>query len=57
LAGGIAGLPWAAMTAGGIGQPGIGQPMTYELDGRQYVTVMAGRGGTEPSRVWTFALE
>jgi PQQ-dependent dehydrogenase (methanol/ethanol family) len=45
-------LLWEAMTAGGIGQP-----MTYELDGRQYVTVMAGRGGTEPSRVWTFALE
>jgi len=36
---------------------GIGQPMTYALDGVQYVTVMAGRGGREPSQVWTFTLD
>jgi glucose dehydrogenase len=45
-------LLWEASTAGGIGQP-----MTYALDGVQYVTVMAGRGGREPSAVWTFTLD
>ncbi|MGD8871429.1 MAG: PQQ-dependent dehydrogenase, methanol/ethanol family [Gemmatimonadota bacterium] len=33
---------------------GTATPVTYELDGRQYVTIM---GGTSPPRVWTFALD
>lgn len=36
---------------------GFATPMTYELDGKQYVSVLAGRGGVEPSRVWTFVLD
>ena len=35
---------------------GTATPVTYELDGRQYVTIMAGSGGQFPPRVWTFAL-
>ncbi|MGE0161119.1 MAG: PQQ-dependent dehydrogenase, methanol/ethanol family [Gemmatimonadales bacterium] len=36
---------------------GTATPATYELDGRQYVTIMAGAGaGSLPPRVWTFAL-
>ncbi|MGH7471954.1 MAG: PQQ-binding-like beta-propeller repeat protein, partial [Longimicrobiales bacterium] len=35
---------------------GTASPVTYELDGRQYVTIMAGQGGQFPPRVWTFAL-
>jgi len=40
--------------------PGPGSMMTYQLDGRQYFTVLAGTGGTaggRGGRVWTFALE
>jgi glucose dehydrogenase len=33
---------------------GTGTPATYELDGRQYVTILAG--GTTAPRVWTYAL-
>ena len=43
---------WEAATA-----PGPGQPVTYALDGRQYVSVMAGRGGEGGSAVWTFSLD
>ncbi len=35
---------------------GTATPVTYELDGMQYVTIMAGSGGAMPPRVWTFAL-
>jgi PQQ-dependent dehydrogenase (methanol/ethanol family) len=43
---------WSAQ----VGQ-GTATPVTYELDGRQYVTIMAGMGtGPLPPRVWTFAL-
>jgi PQQ-dependent dehydrogenase (methanol/ethanol family) len=38
---------------------GLATPVTYELDGVQYVTVMAGAGaagGNLPPRVWTFKL-
>jgi len=35
---------------------GTATPVTYELDGRQYVTIMAGQGGQLPPRVWTFRL-
>ena len=44
-------LIWETQTA-----RGPGQPVSYELDGRQYVSVMAGRGGNDVSRVWTFVL-
>ncbi len=38
---------------------GLGSPMTYEMDGRQYVTILAGRqeSGESAGRVWTFALD
>jgi PQQ-dependent dehydrogenase (methanol/ethanol family) len=35
-----------------VGQP-TATPMTYELDGRQYVTILAG---STPPRVWTFTV-
>lgn len=35
--------------------PGIGNPATYEVDGRQYVSVFAGRTGN--GRLYTFALD
>jgi outer membrane protein assembly factor BamB len=31
-------------------------PVTFEIDGRQYVTIMAGRTRQAPARVWTFML-
>jgi quinohemoprotein ethanol dehydrogenase len=45
---------WEAQLA-----PGPATPITYELDGRQYLTVLAGRGGgTGPGgRVYTFVLD
>jgi quinohemoprotein ethanol dehydrogenase len=45
------------------GQRGMGPPITYELEGRQYITFMGGtgqggRGGTPtPPRIYTFALD
>jgi quinohemoprotein ethanol dehydrogenase len=37
---------------------GVGTPVTYMLDGRQYVTMVGGAGTAEnPGRVWTFALD
>jgi plastocyanin len=49
---------WSFQTGWGIGAP----PMTYEVDGKQYVTVAAGgnRGGVttlDGDAVWTFALD
>ena len=40
-------------------QVGIGtaSPVTYEIDGSQYLTIMAGSGGANPPRVWTFTLD
>jgi quinohemoprotein ethanol dehydrogenase len=35
---------------------GLGTPMTFELDGRQYVSILAGQGGPGVGRVFTFAL-
>ncbi|HXJ18499.1 MAG TPA: PQQ-dependent dehydrogenase, methanol/ethanol family [Candidatus Polarisedimenticolia bacterium] len=35
--------------------PGFANPATYMLDGKQYVSVLAGRGGK--ARVYTFALD
>jgi glucose dehydrogenase len=34
-------------------------PITYEVDGRQYVSIMTGSqgGGAVPARVWTFTLD
>jgi glucose dehydrogenase len=39
--------------------PGLGSPMTYLLDGRQYIVILAGSGGNNsgPARVWAFALD
>jgi outer membrane protein assembly factor BamB len=37
---------------------GPASPVTYEIDGVQYVSILAGRGGnTPPGRVWTFVLD
>jgi len=49
---------WSFQTGWGIGAP----PMTYEVDGKQYVSVAAGgnRGGVttlDGDAVWTFALD
>jgi hypothetical protein len=35
--------------------PGIANPVTYSLDGTQYVSVLSGRGGK--ARIYTFALD
>jgi alcohol dehydrogenase (cytochrome c) len=57
---------WSFQTPSGI----IGQPVTWERDGKQYVTVMSGIGGVYAQRggdpnlanlptgvsLWTFAL-
>ena len=38
--------------------PGFANPVTYMLDGLQYVSVVTGRGGSyAPGRVYTFALD
>ena len=35
---------------------GAATPVTYELDGRQYVAIAGGRGGDDPPRITVFAL-
>ena len=35
---------------------GAATPITYELDGRQYIVIAGGRGGDDPTRVTAFAL-
>ena len=37
---------------------GVATPITYQLDGRQFIAVLGGRGGPngDPSRVKVFAL-
>lgn len=38
--------------------PGFANPITYMLDGRQYVTVATGRSGFQaPGRIYTFAVD
>jgi quinohemoprotein ethanol dehydrogenase len=38
--------------------PGFANPVTYMLDGKQYVSIMAGRGGANaPGRVYAFVLD
>lgn len=38
--------------------PGIATPMTYALDGKQYIAVLAGRGTAQaPSRIYAFELD
>jgi len=34
-------------------------PITYAVNGRQYISVMTGSqgGGAVPARIWTFALD
>ncbi|MDX1563632.1 MAG: PQQ-binding-like beta-propeller repeat protein, partial [Gammaproteobacteria bacterium] len=35
----------------------MGSPVTYEIDGRQYISIMAGTDNNEPpGRVFTYAL-
>jgi quinohemoprotein ethanol dehydrogenase len=36
-------------------EPGFGSPVTYMIDGKQYVSVLAGRSGN--GRLYTFALD
>ncbi len=36
---------------------GVTTPISYSLDGVQYVSVIAGRGGTGPTRLYTFKLD
>jgi len=36
---------------------GISTPISYSLDGQQYVAVIAGRGGNGPTRLYTFVLD
>jgi quinohemoprotein ethanol dehydrogenase len=36
---------------------GVATPITYELDGKQYVAVMAGRGGRTPGRLYVYELD
>jgi hypothetical protein len=36
-------------------EPGFANPVTYTLDGKQYVCVLAGRSGK--GRLWTFTLD
>lgn len=33
-----------------------GQPVSFELDGRQYISIMAGRGGGQTTGIWTWTL-
>jgi PQQ-dependent dehydrogenase (methanol/ethanol family) len=37
--------------------PGLASPMTFELDGRQYLTMLGGGTGGSTARVWTFVLD
>jgi quinohemoprotein ethanol dehydrogenase len=37
--------------------PSFANPVTYMLDGNQYVSILAGRGGTSPGRLYTFTLD
>ena len=44
---------WSVMLA-----PGFANPITYTIDGVQYVTVATGRSGTQaPGRLYTFAVD
>lgn len=36
---------------------GIATPISYELDGKQYITAIAGRGGNGPTRLYAFVLD
>src|SRR5205823_6212896 len=38
--------------------PGVATPMTYQLDGKQYIGVVAGRGTPQaPTRFYSFVLD
>ena len=43
---------WAARVG-----DGTATPVTYELDGRQYVSILAGTTTDGPPRMWTFVLD
>jgi quinohemoprotein ethanol dehydrogenase len=36
---------------------GLSTPVSYGLDGQQYVSVIAGRGGNTPTRIYTFKID
>ncbi len=36
---------------------GIATPISYELDGKQYIAAVAGRGGNGPTRLYAFVLD
>ena len=36
---------------------GVGPPMTYQLDGKQFITFMGGSGPTQPPRIFTYVLD
>jgi quinohemoprotein ethanol dehydrogenase len=36
---------------------GIATPISYQLDGKQYIAAFAGRGGNQPTRLYTFMLD
>ena len=40
----------------GVGD-GTATPVTYELDGRQYLSILAGTTENGPPRMWTFVLD
>jgi quinohemoprotein ethanol dehydrogenase len=39
------------------GQTGMGPPITYELDGKQYISFLGGTGQAAPPRMYTFVLQ
>jgi PQQ-dependent dehydrogenase (methanol/ethanol family) len=45
----------ASLWSAQVGQ-GTASPITYAIDGRQYVTIAAGIGESDSPRVWTFTL-
>jgi quinohemoprotein ethanol dehydrogenase len=46
----------AKLWEGAVG-PGAAVPVSYELDGIQYIAMLGGRGGDTPARVTAFALK
>jgi PQQ-dependent dehydrogenase (methanol/ethanol family) len=46
----------AKLWEGAVG-PGAAVPVSYELDGVQYIAMLGGRGGDTPARVTAFALK
>ncbi len=36
---------------------GIATPISYEVDGKQFIAVIAGRGGNAPTKLYAFGLD